>query len=153
MSQNLKNVVKFQKFQRDNLVDFENCCKTHIYTPPLGGQKTQAYCLAPQRNLLSVVLGSHFQSRCGVPRCDDGMMWWCDVVMMWWCDDEIIGWWRPFLGNFWAIFHGLGTHGGVQRLIDWGFFEDAKISENFCASSKTTQKRKMRFLIGKSTIS
>ena len=48
---------------------------------------------------------------------------------------------------------GGGTHGGVQRLIDWGFFEDAKISENFCASSKTTQKPKMRFLIGKSTIS
>ena len=48
---------------------------------------------------------------------------------------------------------GGGRNGGVQRLIDWGFFEDAKISENFCASSKTTQKRKMRFLIGKSTIS
>ena len=48
---------------------------------------------------------------------------------------------------------GGGTNGTPQRLIDWGFFEDAKISEKFCASSKTTQKRKMRFLIGKSTIS
>ena len=48
---------------------------------------------------------------------------------------------------------GGGTAGGVQRLIDWGFFEDATISEKFCAPSKTTQKRKMRFLIGKSTIS
>ena len=43
--------------------------------------------------------------------------------------------------------------GGVQRLIDWVFFEDAKISEHFCAPSKTTRKRQMRFLIGKSTIS
>ena len=74
MSQNLQNFVKFQKFQLDDLVDFEKCCKTHIYTPPLGGQKTQAYCLAPQKNLLSVVLVSHFQSICGVPRCDDEMM-------------------------------------------------------------------------------
>ena len=31
MSQNLQNVVKFQKFQLENLVDFEKCCKTHIY--------------------------------------------------------------------------------------------------------------------------
>ena len=31
MSQNLQNFVKFQKFQLDNLVDFEKCCKTHIF--------------------------------------------------------------------------------------------------------------------------
>ena len=31
MSQHLQNFVKFQKFQLDNLVDFEKCCKTHIY--------------------------------------------------------------------------------------------------------------------------
>ena len=31
MSQILQNFVKFQKFQLDNLVDFEKCCKTHIY--------------------------------------------------------------------------------------------------------------------------
>ena len=30
MSQNLQNFVKFQKFQLDNLVDFEKCCKTRI---------------------------------------------------------------------------------------------------------------------------
>ena len=30
MSQNLENFVKFQKFQLENLVDFEKCCKTHI---------------------------------------------------------------------------------------------------------------------------
>ena len=30
MSQNLQNFAKFQKFQLDNLVDFEKCCKTHI---------------------------------------------------------------------------------------------------------------------------
>ena len=87
------------------------------------------------------------------------------------------------MGHFWAIFHGFlkknirkwgggvlgggsgggrggvgpgsggGRGGRVQRLIDWGFFEDAKISEKFCASSNTTRKRQMRFLIGKSTIS
>ena len=27
----LQNLVKFQKFQLDNLVDFEKCCKTHIF--------------------------------------------------------------------------------------------------------------------------
>ena len=31
MWQNLQNVVKFQKFQLENLVDFEKCCKTHIF--------------------------------------------------------------------------------------------------------------------------
>ena len=31
MSQNLQNVVKFQKIQLENLVDFEKCCKTHIF--------------------------------------------------------------------------------------------------------------------------
>ncbi len=31
MSQNLQNFVKFQKIQLENLVDFEKCCKTHIY--------------------------------------------------------------------------------------------------------------------------
>ena len=31
MSQNLQNFVKFQKFQLENQVDFEKCCRTHIY--------------------------------------------------------------------------------------------------------------------------
>ena len=31
MSQILQNFVKFQKFQLENLVDFEKCCQTHIY--------------------------------------------------------------------------------------------------------------------------
>ena len=31
MSQNLQNFAKFQKIQLDNLVDFEKCCKTHIF--------------------------------------------------------------------------------------------------------------------------
>ena len=31
MSQNLQNVVKFQKFQLENLVDLEKCCKTDIF--------------------------------------------------------------------------------------------------------------------------
>ena len=31
MSQNLQNFANFQKIQRANLVDFEKCCKTHIY--------------------------------------------------------------------------------------------------------------------------
>merc|ERR1711977_781811 len=30
-SQNLKNVAKFQKFQLENLLDFEKCCKTYIF--------------------------------------------------------------------------------------------------------------------------
>ena len=41
---------------------------------PVGGQKTQAFWLAPQKNLLSVMLVSHFQSICGVPRCYHVMM-------------------------------------------------------------------------------
>ena len=31
MSQNLQNFVNFKKFQLENLVDFEKCCKTHIF--------------------------------------------------------------------------------------------------------------------------
>ena len=31
MSQNLETFDKFQESQLDNLVDFEKCCKTHIY--------------------------------------------------------------------------------------------------------------------------
>ena len=31
MSQNLQNFVEFQKFQLDNLVDFEKCCKLRIF--------------------------------------------------------------------------------------------------------------------------
>ena len=31
MSQNLQNFVKFQKCQLENLVDFEKCCRTHIF--------------------------------------------------------------------------------------------------------------------------
>ena len=31
MLQFLRNFAKFQKIQLDNLVDFEKCCKTHIF--------------------------------------------------------------------------------------------------------------------------
>ena len=31
MLQNLEKFAKFQKFQLENLVDFEKCCKTHIF--------------------------------------------------------------------------------------------------------------------------
>ena len=31
MSQNLQKFDKFQKIQLENLVDFEKCCKTHIF--------------------------------------------------------------------------------------------------------------------------
>ena len=31
MSQSLQKTAKFQKFQLDNLVDFEKCCQTRIY--------------------------------------------------------------------------------------------------------------------------
>ena len=31
MSQNLQNIAKFQKFQLENLVDFEKCYKTRIF--------------------------------------------------------------------------------------------------------------------------
>ena len=31
MSQNLQKFAKFQKFQLENLVDFEKSCKTHTF--------------------------------------------------------------------------------------------------------------------------
>ena len=31
MSQNLQNFAKFIKIHLENLVDFDKCCKTHIY--------------------------------------------------------------------------------------------------------------------------
>ena len=63
---------KFQIFQLDSLVDFEKCCKKRIYTPPLGGQKTQAYCLAPQKNLLTGGVSKPFSKQMWRPemRCD-----------------------------------------------------------------------------------
>ena len=57
------NICQFSKFQIDNLVDFEKCCKTRVYTPPLGGQKTQAYCLAPQKNLLTGCVSKPFSKQ------------------------------------------------------------------------------------------
>ena len=36
MSQNLQNFVKFQKFQLENLLDFEKCCKTHFFFAKFG---------------------------------------------------------------------------------------------------------------------
>ena len=39
MSQILQNFVKFQKFQLENLVDFEKCCKTRIILPRWGVKK------------------------------------------------------------------------------------------------------------------
>ena len=39
MSQNLQNFVKFQKFQFENLVDFEKCCRTHIFLQRVELQK------------------------------------------------------------------------------------------------------------------
>ena len=56
----LLNFAKFQTKSVDNLVDFEKCCKTRIYTPPLGGKKTQAYCLAPPKNLLTGCVSKPF---------------------------------------------------------------------------------------------
>ena len=104
MSQNLQNFAKFQKFQIDNLLDFEKCCKTRIYTPPLGGQKTQAYCLAPQRNLLTGCVRKPFSKQMWRPEmrwCDDGMMGCRDDGMMWWWNHRMMGAiLGPFLGHF-----------------------------------------------------
>ena len=41
MSQNLQNFVKFQKFQLENLVDFEKCCKTHIFLAKIGADTAE----------------------------------------------------------------------------------------------------------------
>ena len=90
---NLQNFAKFQKIQLDNLADFEKCCKTRIYTPPLGGQKTQAYCLAPQKNLLTGCVSKPFSKHMWRPEmrwCDDGMMWCRDDGMMWWWNNRLI---------------------------------------------------------------
>ena len=75
-----------------------------FYTPPLGGQKTQAYCLAPQKNLLAGCVSKPFSKQMWRPEmrwCDDGMMWCRDDGMMWWWNhrmmEAIFG---PFLGHF-----------------------------------------------------
>ena len=41
MSQNLQNFVKFQKIQLDDLVDFEKCCKTHIFLQKIGADTAE----------------------------------------------------------------------------------------------------------------
>ena len=41
MLQNLQNFAKFQKFQLDNLVDFEKCCKTHIFFAKIGADTAE----------------------------------------------------------------------------------------------------------------
>ena len=41
MSQNLQNVVKIQNFQLENLVDFEKCCKTHIFLAKIGADTAE----------------------------------------------------------------------------------------------------------------
>jgi hypothetical protein len=41
MLQNLQNIAKFQNFQLDNLVDFEKCCKTHIYLQKIGADTAE----------------------------------------------------------------------------------------------------------------
>ena len=91
-----QNVGKFRKIQFSEsqifqkcFVDFLNCWKTRIYTPPLGGQKTQAYCLAPQRNLLTGCVSKPFSKQMWRPE-----MRWCDDGMRWCRDDEIMGWWN-----------------------------------------------------------
>ena len=77
MLQNLQNskFAKVQQFQLDNLVDFEKCWKTRIYTPPLGGQKTQAYCLAPQKNLLTGCVSTPFSKHMWRPETSESVGW------------------------------------------------------------------------------
>ena len=41
MSQNLQNFVNFQKFQLENLVDFEKCCKTHLFLQKIGADTAE----------------------------------------------------------------------------------------------------------------
>ena len=41
MSQKLENFVKFQKFQLENLVDFEKCCKTRIFLQKIGADTAE----------------------------------------------------------------------------------------------------------------
>ena len=41
ISQNLQTFAKFQKFQLDNLVDFEKCCKTHFFLAKIGADTAE----------------------------------------------------------------------------------------------------------------
>ena len=41
MSQNLQNFANFQKFQLDNVVDFEKCCKTHFFFAKIGADTAE----------------------------------------------------------------------------------------------------------------
>ena len=51
----LQNVAKSAKFCRISkisatyLIDFEKCCKTRIYTPPLGGKKRKRFGWPPKK--------------------------------------------------------------------------------------------------------
>ena len=45
---NLQNVAKFQKFQLDNLVDFEKCCKTRIYLQKSGPKQPRTSEILPK---------------------------------------------------------------------------------------------------------
>ena len=63
MSQNLQNFVKFQKFQLENLVDFEKCCKTHIFL-----QKSEPI----QPKTSNILLVHRVADGPGVPRVQGG---------------------------------------------------------------------------------
>ena len=41
MSHNYQNFAKFQKFQLENLVDFEKRCKTHIFLQKIGADTAE----------------------------------------------------------------------------------------------------------------
>ena len=54
MPQKLQNFAQIQKFQLDNLVDFEKCCKTHIlnyFLAKIGFDKAE---IEPAKKLLTL---------------------------------------------------------------------------------------------------
>ena len=69
MSQNLQNVARFQKFQLDNLVDFEKCCKTRILNYFLA--KIGADTAENERNFAENLpkIGNYPTGRSSMPRC------------------------------------------------------------------------------------
>ena len=65
----LQNFVKFQKFQLENLVDFEKCCKTHIFLQKSEPIQPKTSSILPK--ICQKFRKMHFRkTSCGWPR------WW-----------------------------------------------------------------------------
>ena len=111
MSKNLQNFVKFQKFQLENLVDFEKCCKTHIFlekSEPIQPRTSNILPKFCQKLATNLPLPPPISpgSRCThsawalLPRYDPGVCVcepWIRICV--WCVNGEVCWYRQTLGG------------------------------------------------------